>query len=360
MYFTILKNNFGKKSFVYFGNSMQFNKSTKYLARLFRKHSVHDVATSLFISSLWLPNISSAVKHQLLVAIFLSLKPTQFQNDDKIVNYQIFRAFLTRAYSYLPSFPGMEDYVPETDWGEVKFYHQEKNYKIFYGNELENVYDWLILYQVLYHLYDREYSEIFQRSPMEELQCTLRLQDAILSELHQSLPEDTLLEPGHIEIPSASFWEAGHNFYGNLNVSHLSSSEFIRDFSVQLGKFPREKLRAQEFINSVAEGRLLPYFFFSYKGRSYPILPRRYSSILIDAWGKLFQEFEKHVTEEAVPYWLKMGEELVAHISDHVHHDCFLPFVSAMTPQEKPHSVLFIASLLSVLPLLETNNCRSG
>jgi len=112
---------------------LSFQSSTEALAKLFRKYSIEDVAKSIFVSNMWLPNISSPVKHQLLTAVFASMKPEEFSPKDRIKSYDDFRKFVEKVYELIPPFPLLEDYVPTPDWGEVKFHHGERNYRIFYG-----------------------------------------------------------------------------------------------------------------------------------------------------------------------------------------------------------------------------------
>jgi len=64
------------------------------IAKYFRNYSIEDVVASLFISSLWLPNNGSTVKHQLLVAIFASITPNKFISKKKINDYLAFKTFI--------------------------------------------------------------------------------------------------------------------------------------------------------------------------------------------------------------------------------------------------------------------------
>lgn len=96
-------------------NYQSFNSCVKKISQVFCNYSIEDVATSLFISNIWLPNIASPIKHQLLTAIFVSLKPEQFKKTNVISTYDVFKRFLGEIYPLLPSFPLLEDYVPETD-----------------------------------------------------------------------------------------------------------------------------------------------------------------------------------------------------------------------------------------------------
>ena len=191
-----------------------FDSSVKAISKVFCKYSVQDVATSLFASNLWLPNIASPIKHQLLLSIFATLKPEEYSNFTVITSYDDFKNFLQEIYSLLPSFEMLEDFIPEPDWGNVKFYHEERNFKIFYGSELSNVYDYLTLYQMLYLSFEDEYFRCANRSPTEELRCCLKLQDDIISEItyqpnSESLPE---ISSGYVEIPPQKFWENAVKF----------------------------------------------------------------------------------------------------------------------------------------------------
>jgi hypothetical protein len=150
-----------------------FQSIIQAISDLLRKYSVEDVAESLFISNMWLPNIASPVKHQLLTAIFAATKPEEFSAEDKIKTYGDFIAFLEQVYKLVPTFPSLEDFIPEPDWGNVKFHHEGENYKMFYGSELSNVHEYLILFQMLYEPYKRGYIEHASRSPTYELQSCL-------------------------------------------------------------------------------------------------------------------------------------------------------------------------------------------
>src|SRR5258707_8363738 len=89
------------------------------LQKQFSLYSVKDIAETLFISSLWLPNVSSWLKHQIMVAAFISTKPQIFSASDTITAYDDFKALIEKIYPLLPSIPSMEDYIPELDWGDI-------------------------------------------------------------------------------------------------------------------------------------------------------------------------------------------------------------------------------------------------
>jgi hypothetical protein len=110
---------------------------------------VKDVAETLFISSLWLPNISSWLKHQLMVAAFISTKPETFSKSDKIKTYENFKTLIESIYPLLPSVPSMEDYIPELDWGDVRYFFEDASYKIFYGCNIETIHDFIYVFDLM-------------------------------------------------------------------------------------------------------------------------------------------------------------------------------------------------------------------
>ncbi len=189
------------------GNGNEHDKVVANIRKILCQYSIKDVAYSLLISSLWLPNIASAVKHQLLYAIFLSIDEDKFSEKDRVYKYKDFTVFLSKLYSFLPEFPWIEDYVPEPDWGNLRFHLENKDYKFFYGSEISNVYDYLILFQVLYASRDKDYKKMESRSPSQELQMCLSLQNAIISGITtQPAEADLDISPGDLETPPEDYW----------------------------------------------------------------------------------------------------------------------------------------------------------
>ncbi len=102
---------------------LSFQAATKALLELFRKYSVDDVSKSIFVSTVWLPNVSSPIKHQLFTGVFVSLRAEEYSRTNQIKSYDDFGKFLGKTYELVPEYPLMEDYVPESDWGQVKCQH---------------------------------------------------------------------------------------------------------------------------------------------------------------------------------------------------------------------------------------------
>ena len=99
------------------------------ICSLFRKYSFNDVYQSLTISDLWLPNISSMLKHCLAMYCCISIKEKDFKQNDQISSYDDFKVFIKYLYNLLPNNPMVEDFIPEVDWGEIKYQWNDKQYK---------------------------------------------------------------------------------------------------------------------------------------------------------------------------------------------------------------------------------------
>jgi hypothetical protein len=328
---------------------ISFEAAVQSIPEIFRKYSVQDIATTLFVSSMWLPNIASGIKHQLLLSIFASMEPESFSRENRITSYSDFEGLLKQIYPLLPTFFMLEDYIPELDWGQVKFFHNGQTYKIFYGQELSNVYDYLILFQMLYVLLDKEYRKVSGRSPVLELQSCLRLQDKIISEITSQATADALseLEPGHIEIPSKNFWENAVGFYIRFRPESHIDKVFLQNFSVELGKWPREYLTSEKFQDMVYRGKVVPSFFVHHEGRYLLVLPRRSSSILFDSWAAIYGEHHEKVIENSISYSMHIGGELYRYIKARVNSSFLRPLVSAVFPGGSPHNMLFSAAFIS-------------
>lgn len=330
-------------------NNQAFERAVQKVSQIFCEYSFEDVATTLFVSVTWLPNVASPIQHQLLTAILASLKPQRFQESNQISSYEDFTSLLEEVYPLLPSFPMLEDYVPEPDWGDVKFHHEGFDYKIFYGSELSNVYDYLMLFQILYASLDTEYQKYSGRSPGDELRRCLALQDRIISEI-TSQPHDRQLKrisPGDVETPPSHLWEEVSSFFSNFKPGQDLGQPFLKRYSVSSGSISPKSLERPAFVDGAFSGSLLPAFFIELNDRFFPILPRRYSSILLDNWSGVFARYHKNVDQESNPYSLHVNAEVYKFLRQRIPNQTLLPCVGAVTEEGQPHEMMFSASCVS-------------
>lgn len=328
--------------------TMAFETACERITKIYGKYSIRDVATSLFVSCLWLPNNSSQVKHQFLTAIFVSMDRGNFTQKDQIGSYGDFRELMKALYEYFPDFRMVEDYIPEFDWGDIKFYHEGYSYRIFYGTDIENVYDYLAAYQITHCTFDDKFRAILGRSPAKELKQCLMLQDAIISGIarEQQSYETSHITPGYIEIPKESFWQEASKIYPHIIGTARVSEQFLQSFSIDIGNTSMLPAGHAAFLNLVMSGKLLPYFFAKSGPDYYPILPRRYSSILFDVWGAIYKANYDGLKVGPVSPSMQIGSQLHSFLKGRIRESRLYPMVSAVR-NETPHDTLFSSGILS-------------
>jgi hypothetical protein len=319
------------------------------ISKAFSRYSVKDVAESLFISDTWLPNISSLVKHQFLTLVMASKQPEEFASENQINSHEDFAQFLEAVYPLIPSFSSIEDFVPVADWGQVRLHASKKDLKFFYGGELSNTYDYLTLFQLLHIPFDEEYAKHAGRSPKEELRCCLEFQNEIID----SIPNDAdpvkieNISPGDVEVPPKNFWEAARHFYTNFQPSETFSAEILKAYSTPVGSASKKSLSWRNFGNGVMNGTLLPFFFLEHDHQYLPTLPRRYSSILFDTWGSIFQDWNKDIDSTGQKYGTRLAIQLYRYFTRRFKGDRIFPMVSAVTKSLSPHDTLFPLAFIS-------------
>jgi len=327
----------------------KFDQIVKDIRNLFQSYSIYDVASSLFISNLWLPNNGSSIKHLFWTTIFTTSKSNEFCMENKIENFSMFKSFCSELYKLTPSFPTLEDYMPIFDWGTVKFHHNKINYKIFYDTEISHIYDFLMAFQMLYVTFDKEYFELSGRSPDMELRQCLSIQDKIINNIDSQLSEDKLnkLSLGHIEVAHSKFWYQAIKVFdilGNTDIRNLFGKE---DYIVELGIIKKDVLSESEFWNRAFEGSLIPFYFIKHKEKFFPILPRRYSGVLINKWSNLFSKHGALIKKDNFSYQKELTFQLAKFLKNRFYKGRFYPIVSAVKDDGKPHEILFSGYILS-------------
>jgi hypothetical protein len=216
---------------------VEFKHACESVSKLLTEFCPGDAALLLFASSLWLPNIASQAKHLLWANIFTSLKGSQFKNKTTINTYDSFRESIEKIHGLLPTFPELEDYIPECDWGNVRFHHKKADYKIFYGCEVGNIYDWLMSFQMLYCSIEDRFLECNERSPAIELGRCLELQNHIINGIASCSNKTAVsgISPGHLEVPSEQFWLQVRSFLDDYHPETQIDATFLNHYSIELG-----------------------------------------------------------------------------------------------------------------------------
>ena len=314
------------------------------IKNLLLSYSVEDLLKSFFVLNLWLPNIASQIKFQYLY-VFIEAIHGELQSENKINNYSDFASFASELFKLVPSFPTIEDYVPETDWAEIKYYFEKYFFKIFYGGDLSNPYDFYYAFEITHRPFEQHYIDIIKRSPVTEMRFCLGLQDYILSNLKQeksSTLED--VTPGHLELPSGAFWNDAVSFLDTYNPSDFSP-DMLDLYTKDMGdviKLPD----INTFIENAYRGRNCHYFFIRKGTKIYPVMPRKWLTVIYDKWGLLlkdnFDEITKRLGKSKPNVLIGIG---VGHfIKQRMDEDHIFTFSAPLKADMKPpHDLVYTA-----------------
>ncbi len=239
----------------------------------------------------------------------------------------------------LPSFPTLEDFVPEIDWGEVRFPLGGRSFRILYGSEYSYIYDFLMAFKLIYGTLDEELESQFGTSPLDELGHVLRFQDITIESLEvvQAAREDVEIGPGHIEIPPKSFWEVASCFYRSFRPEQAIPSSFLNRYSHVLGD-SAGPLDYMGFGNATFEGDVLRAMFVKSGTHYFPVLPRRHSTLLRTTWVRRNGEIHGTVAEQltGATVHLAIHEYVQARMNTSLKE----AFVSPMLPDGRRRSIV--------------------
>lgn len=291
---------------------IDWNERVEEISKLYEKHSAKDIAKFLFISSLWLPNNGSKFKHQYLTTIFSSIHSDKFSKTKTISRYKDFVNLCKKAYHLTPEFPTIEDYYPAFDWGSIRYPFDGENFKIFYGTEISNLFDYLKSFEIIYISFDEEYKALVGNSPKNDFKNSLIIQDKIINFIDSQPLEESIndIPLGHIEIANENFWIQAKNLFDELCRANFVNDFIAKDYIINLGTTDINILAADKVVENALNGTLIPAFYIRNDSEFFPILPRRYSEILIENWAKLFTKFGKQIEKTKEGYQKKVNIEL--------------------------------------------------
>lgn len=311
------------------------------------KYSFYDLVQSFFVLNLWLPNIASPIKIQYLYVILESIQKG-LPAKRKIKSYIDFETFCRGLFILLPSFGMLEDYVPEPDWGEIKYFLDNEFYKLFYGGDLSNSYDFYYSYEIIHRPFEQQYLDLIKRSPISELRFCLELQDHILNNLKQDKIDLTnKISPGYIEVPPVSFWKNASGFIDLYRPEDDYSESILSMYTKKFTKStPLPSM--DSFIENAYRGRNCQYFFIKKDNKYYPVMPRKWLTVLYDTWGTLLKNNYEDIIiniDNKDPS-IFIGIELAKFIMDRIDSKNVFPYVAPLREDQKPpHELRFTAVL---------------
>lgn len=259
------------------------------IQKIYKKYSFEDICHSLFILSLWLPNVSSVVKPTFLYLCLLEIYDYDWSKANKIKSYKDFQNFYNKIRRFIPDFHMLEDYMPEQDWGDVYYFINDKCYKYLYGGELENTYDHLKFFELYHCALKEELQHITGQDIQKDFVSVLNLQEQIIDNISNEITDINI---GYFKLPNEDFWNKCYLFlYSKLNLLDIFASKTL-DWYSQTESISKNILQDQNFGNMYVQGNVLNKLFIK-KGNQYYILPiRRFAAVLLDMWNNIILENE--------------------------------------------------------------------
>jgi len=252
----------------------EFLALTGNICSLFRKYSFNDIYQSLTISDLWLPNISSMFKHSLAMYCCISLKEQDFNQNDQISNYNDFKVLIINLYKLLPNNPMIEDFIPEADWGEIKYQWDDKQYKIFYGGAVERITDFIDAFRLSH---SRDINALLQ------LEQSLKLQNYLINSISSNnIDESVKIRPGTVHLPNEQFWVESRKTVSEINT-HINSSGYNIDSNLVCSLNNINQFNSNyAFSDAFMQGMALPFNFIKKNELFFPLSIRNMPSVIID------------------------------------------------------------------------------
>jgi hypothetical protein len=254
--------------------------------------------------------VASPIKSQYLYVVLESIFD-KLPKENRINEYNHFKNFIDELIPLLPSFSIMEDYLPENDWGEIKYFLNERFYKIFYGGDLSNAYDYYYSFEIIHKGFEKYYIEKLERSPLKELELCVSIQDAIINGIDYQIQDKRDVEMATLDLPPEAFWQAAIKFLDNFDPGRIFNPKLIDEYTKDLDTIASEEVPSEgDFLNRAHAGKNCFYFFFRRNSRILPVLPRRFFAILFDKWGKILSEQYPSIMKEVKYHEIKIGVEL--------------------------------------------------
>ncbi len=317
------------------------------LKKLLTAYSFEDLASSFFVLNLWKPNIASPLKSQYLY-VLLEAIAHKLPSENQISSYSDFEDFVSTLLPLLPSFPVEEDYVPEDDWGDIRYFFDGELYYVFYGGDLSSPYDFLYSFEVQFLGFEKRFSANQGRSPRQELNFFLGVQNDIISGIDKTTQEKQDVTPGHICLPSEAFWTSATRFLQTFDFENTYAPHLMALYMLDLDESAGTQMPSMgDFVDRAASGKNCPYFFIKKNGVVFPALPRTHLATLFDAWAALYPDLKAPEPDIEPSDDIILGAELMKFVRVRSEDDSVFGFACALNPDLSPGDVMFGAAFIS-------------
>lgn len=271
------------------------------LKDFFVNFSALDVAKSLFILNMRLPNIATTVKMSVLYAAFLSIDSTKFSEENRVNDYEDFNFFCEQLFKIAPNFSSLDDFIPVPDRGDVKVYLNDNYYNMLYGSEIDNTYDWVEAYKLIYGKISKDFIE---GDPIIELEDVLRYETYLIQNLSSTSPKVEHISPWYREIPSKNFFKESSLFLDKDFVWKIESKYLIELSSLNYSS-------ANDVVNDIFANMFLDKLFLVISWKKIPIMPRRFLIVLIQYRSKILKSKLKDLE-----FWQKSTKKLIINLAN--------------------------------------------
>lgn len=254
-----------------------FSERLEVMRALFRQYKRLDAAIALSISELWPANTGSPIKHILAWGVLLDL-PSDGQGGRCIASYAGFKAFVEALYKAWPEFPMLEDFSPETDWGQTKIRLGSAFVPIFYGGCIERTPDFIEAFRITY-------------AHIPEAQADMDLTVALQARIIESMPGLRATAAGepqraHVEVPPKDFWLACRSTLLKVGADIADWREKAGGaLETRFGRF-KAPLTWNAFGDAVMQGAALPFLAVESDGTWVPMSVRSGPGVVVDHWAK--------------------------------------------------------------------------
>lgn len=321
------------------------SEDTKTLRDFLTAYSLDDLSKAFFALNLWLPNISSPIKLQFLYVTLESIH-NDLVPDNKLTTYVEYEEFYRELFKLLPSFVMLEDYVPEADWGDIKYYFNKQFYRIFYGGDLSNPYDFYYSFEIIHQAFEEQYVELIHRPAIQEMRFCLEVQNHILENLAQERSETSDdVSPGELFVPSEKFLKDAVTFIDGFRPENIIRKDILELYTYNLAQSVAQ-LPMDTFIKNAYRGRNCRYMFIKKGSKYYPVLPRKWLTVIYDTWGSLLRENYDKIIEKlgSSDPAILIGIELAKFIRERLNDDEVFPLAAPVKHDFKtPHDLVFTA-----------------
>jgi hypothetical protein len=240
------------------------------LRSLFVRFAAEDVVVALNVSDLWPPNVSAQVKHQLAFATCISMPPNEF-SPTRLDSYEKFEEFSRALIAALPDFPSLEDYWPESDWGDVQFTDGIDARPGFYGGAVQRIPDFIEAFQILHG---------GTSDAMRDMRQARRMQAGVLEKVPrptETPPEDA--NRGHIAVPPSWFWDS-LRLALPIDLPPALTAALVTSLGT-----PTKWRTAQDFGDAVMSGEVIPWLGVQLEQTFLPLSLRNAPATVLDFWS---------------------------------------------------------------------------